>query len=75
MIYAEDKQRPEDSEYEVANMKQGVGQLEVYPSIWGHWAGGPGGSPDDVKWLDDHFRALLEESPSNVESGLSNLKI
>jgi len=21
-------------------MREGVGRLEVYPSIWGHWAGG-----------------------------------
>ncbi|KAL2038628.1 hypothetical protein N7G274_008676 [Stereocaulon virgatum] len=48
---------PEDSEYEVANMKSGVGQLEVFPSIWGHWAGGPGDSKDDLKWLDDHLSA------------------
>jgi hypothetical protein len=27
--------RPEDSEYEVACMKPGVGKLEVFPSIWG----------------------------------------
>lgn len=31
---------PEDSEIEVASMREGVGRLEVYPSIWGHWAGG-----------------------------------
>jgi homoserine acetyltransferase len=30
---------PEDSEYEVKCMKPGVGILDVYPSIWGHWAG------------------------------------
>lgn len=23
-----------------------------FPSIWGHWAGGPGDSVEDVKWLD-----------------------
>lgn len=27
--------RPEDSEYEVANMKPGVGQMFAFPSIWG----------------------------------------
>jgi hypothetical protein len=31
---------PEDSEIEVANMRPGIGQLKVFPSIWGHWAGG-----------------------------------
>ncbi len=51
--------RPEDSEYEVANMKPGVGQLEIFPSIWGHWAGGPGDSKEDLKWLDEHMRAFF----------------
>ncbi|PGH28248.1 hypothetical protein AJ80_00139 [Polytolypa hystricis UAMH7299] len=53
---------PEDSEYEVANMQLGVGTLDVYPSIWGHWAGGPGGSPDDVKWLNDRLVSLLQSA-------------
>jgi hypothetical protein len=31
---------PEDSEIEVKGMREGVGRLDVFPSIWGHWAGG-----------------------------------
>jgi len=31
---------PEDSEIEVENMRPGIGELKVFPSIWGHWAGG-----------------------------------
>ncbi|KAK5228469.1 hypothetical protein LTR72_002353 [Exophiala xenobiotica] len=54
---------PEDSEYEVANMSPGVGTLEVYPSIWGHWAGGPPGNQDDAKWLDERLAKLLDEAP------------
>lgn len=27
--------RPEDSEYEVKCMKDGIGELDVFPSIWG----------------------------------------
>ena len=54
-----DGRRPEDSEYEVANMRSGIGQLEMFPSIWGHWAGGPGDSVDDVKWLDEQLRAFF----------------
>jgi homoserine O-acetyltransferase len=50
--------RPEDSEIEVANMKQGVGHMIPFPSIWGHWAGGPGDSKEDVKWLDDKLREV-----------------
>ncbi|KAJ4373147.1 hypothetical protein N0V83_003438 [Neocucurbitaria cava] len=50
---------PEDSEIEVQNMKSGVGTLKVFPSIWGHWAGGPGQSTEDVKWLDDNLREFF----------------
>lgn len=31
---------PEDSEYEVECMAPSIGKCEVFPSIWGHWAGG-----------------------------------
>ena len=53
--------RPEDSEYEVGNMAAGIGALEVFPSIWGHWAGGPPGNMDDVKWLDERIRKMLAD--------------
>jgi homoserine O-acetyltransferase len=35
--------------------------LEVIPTIWGHWAGGPGDSKDDVKWLDDKIYAFFRK--------------
>ncbi|KAK6334061.1 hypothetical protein TWF696_002563 [Orbilia brochopaga] len=54
---------PEDSAYEVKNMAAGVGELDVYPSIWGHWAGGPPGNMEDVKWLDERLKKLLAEAP------------
>ncbi|KAK6538264.1 hypothetical protein TWF694_011143 [Orbilia ellipsospora] len=54
---------PEDSEYEVKCMKPGVGELDIYPSIWGHWAGGPPGNMEDVKWLDDRVKKILAEAP------------
>lgn len=47
---------PEDSEIEVAHMRPGIGKCEAFPSIWGHWAGGPGQSTEDVKWLDEKLR-------------------
>lgn len=49
---------PEDSEIEVANMKDGIGKMEAFPSIWGHWAGGPGDSKEDVKWLNEKLREI-----------------
>jgi len=52
---------PEDSEIEVANMRPGIGELGVIPSIWGHWAGGPGDNPEDVKWLDDNLREFFSK--------------
>ncbi|KAI1815015.1 homoserine acetyltransferase family protein [Poronia punctata] len=51
---------PEDSEYEVQCMKPGVGKCIAIPSIWGHWAGGPGDSKEDVKWLDSQLKDFLE---------------
>lgn len=36
---------PEDSEIEVQNMRADVGTLKVFPSIWGHWAGGKSAVP------------------------------
>lgn len=51
---------PEDSEVEVRSMREGVGVLKVFPSIWGHWAGGPGQSTEDVKWLDERLREFFE---------------
>lgn len=53
---------PEDSAYEVECMRPGIAKLEVYPSIWGHWAGGPPGNLDDVEWLDSRLRRILSES-------------
>jgi hypothetical protein len=69
---------PEDSEIEVDNMRPGVGTLKVFPSIWGHWAGGrsisktwaiasltttgPGDSKEDVKWLDDNLREFFDQN-------------
>ncbi|CAJ2507506.1 Uu.00g086920.m01.CDS01 [Anthostomella pinea] len=50
---------PEDSEYEVQNMSPGIGKCIVFRSIWGHWAGGPGDSKEDVKWLDEKLKAFL----------------
>ncbi|KAI9668647.1 MAG: hypothetical protein M1831_001086 [Alyxoria varia] len=52
---------PEDSEIEVESMTPGVGELDVFPSIWGHWAGGPGQSTEDVKWLNERLKDFLTE--------------
>lgn len=48
---------PEDSEFEVAHMPNA--ELIPFESIWGHFAGGPGTSPADVKFLDDKLKKLL----------------
>ncbi|KFZ17174.1 hypothetical protein V501_01871 [Pseudogymnoascus sp. VKM F-4519 (FW-2642)] len=49
---------PEDSEIEVSLMREGVATLAVFPSIWGHWAGGPGESKEDGEWLDEQLRGI-----------------
>ncbi|QPC94417.1 alpha/beta fold hydrolase [Mesorhizobium sp. INR15] len=48
---------PEDSRNEVARMPNAT--LIPIPSIWGHFAGGPGTSPVDIKFLDDKLKELL----------------
>ncbi|KAA6411794.1 MAG: homoserine acetyltransferase family [Lasallia pustulata] len=58
---------PEDSEIEVKNMKAGIGQMHAFPSIWGHWAGGPGDSKDDVTWLDDHLKIFFVDSEVSMQ--------
>ena len=42
-------------------MSPGVGEIRVFPSIWGHWAGGPGDSKEDVTWLDDQLKLFFTE--------------
>jgi len=64
---------PEDSEIEVANMRPGVGTLAVFPSIWGHFAGGPGTSKEDVKWLDKKLRDIGLND--DVIGGMGELKV
>jgi hypothetical protein len=47
--------------------------MEAFPSIWGHWAGGPGNNPEDVAWLDGKLRAFFEEVRESL--GLEKLKL
>lgn len=49
---------PEDSQNEVANMPNA--EYVPVPSIWGHFAGGPGTNPEDVKFIDSKLKELLE---------------
>lgn len=51
---------PEDSKNEAKVMGEKA-QLEVIPSIWGHWAGGPGDSKEDVNWLDDKIYEFFQK--------------
>lgn len=46
-----------DSEYEVAHMPHA--KLIPLPSVWGHFAGGPGTNPDDVAFLNSKIKELL----------------
>jgi homoserine O-acetyltransferase len=48
---------PEDSQFEVANMPNAT--FVPITSIWGHFAGGPGTSSADVKFLDGKLKELL----------------
>ncbi len=48
---------PEDSKFEVEHMPNA--ELRVVDTYWGHFAGGPGVSPKDIKFLDDALKELL----------------
>jgi homoserine O-acetyltransferase len=48
---------PEDSAFEVENMPKA--ELRVVETYWGHFAGGPGTSPGDIKTLDAALKELL----------------
>ena len=48
---------PEDNALEVKHMPNA--RLQVVDTVWGHFAGGPGTSPEDIKVLDAALRELL----------------
>ena len=48
---------PEDNEIEVSHMPNA--ELRVVDSFWGHFAGGPGTSPDDIRQLEAALTELL----------------
>lgn len=48
---------PEDNEYEVSHMPNA--EFRPIPSIWGHFAGGPGMNKVDVRFIDDSLKELL----------------
>lgn len=50
---------PEDSEEEVKHLKQG--KLSVIESIWGHVAGGGGGTKADNDFITEEVRKWLEQ--------------
>ncbi|KAF7315095.1 AB hydrolase-1 domain-containing protein [Mycena indigotica] len=50
---------PEDSEEEVKHLKHG--QLRVIESIWGHFAGGGGGTKEDNEYIKNEVKRFLAE--------------
>ncbi len=50
---------PADSEFEVQNMPNA--KFVPVPSIWGHFAGGPGTNPEDVRFIDEKLKELLAQ--------------
>jgi homoserine O-acetyltransferase len=49
---------PEDSEEEVKHLKNG--DLKVIESIWGHIAGGGGGTKDDNEFIKIQVQRFLQ---------------
>lgn len=43
-------------------MREGIGECIAFPSIWGHWAGGPGQSTEDAKWLDKKLHDFFSKN-------------
>ena len=50
-------------------MTEGVGKVEPIPSIWGHWAGGPGLCKEDVKFIDEKIKGFLYEAVEQYLEG------
>ncbi|KAJ7647687.1 Alpha/Beta hydrolase protein [Roridomyces roridus] len=50
---------PEDSEFEVKHLQHG--ELQVIESIWGHFAGGGGGTEQDNEFIVAHVGRFLKE--------------
>ena len=48
---------PEDNAIEVSHMPNA--ELRIVDTVWGHFAGGPGTSPADIRVLDAALRELL----------------
>ena len=64
-------------------MRPGIGDLDIFPSIWGRecslqahiatrditdyssldWAGGPGDSIEDVRWLNERMERFFSTVP------------
>ncbi|KAF9020352.1 hypothetical protein BGZ52_002629 [Haplosporangium bisporale] len=52
---------PADSELEKKYIGENA-ELKVIESIWGHWAGGPGDSVEDAKFIDDAIHTFFKQS-------------
>ncbi|GJJ77385.1 homoserine O-acetyltransferase/O-succinyltransferase [Entomortierella parvispora] len=52
---------PEDSQIEKDYMGENA-ELKVIESIWGHWAGGPGDSEVDVKFIDESISTFFKQN-------------
>ncbi|VDB92224.1 unnamed protein product [Peniophora sp. CBMAI 1063] len=51
---------PEDCEYEVGLLEEGMGRLEVIESIWGHVAGG-GADLEDLSFMTSRIKEFFAE--------------
>ncbi|KAB8336780.1 hypothetical protein FH972_021089 [Carpinus fangiana] len=57
---------PEDNEAEVLSL--GEGKLVAIPSIWGHLAGGGGGTLEDARFIQDQISQFIGVAPREFES-------
>ncbi|KAF9300391.1 hypothetical protein BGZ74_007935 [Mortierella antarctica] len=52
---------PADSQIEKDYIGENA-ELKVIESIWGHWAGGPGDSLEDAKFIDDAIHTFFKQN-------------
>lgn len=54
---------PHDAATEASSVPKG--QCRAIPGVYGHWAGGPGGDPEDIRWIGDRVREFFDPVPTS----------
>lgn len=41
-----------------------MGKCCAIPGVFGHWAGGPDGDPEDIRWIGEKIKEVFGRAPS-----------